>query len=296
MTLTAAASRFAVLEVGGGHVTSAWVDLSGPSVQVGARLPLNPAGSAEEILETVATAGQALFPGDKTRWALAFPGPFDYAAGIGRYTGVGKFDALRDLDVRKALASSLDAAPDSFHFVNDADAFALGEWAIDPPLGNLVCLTLGTGVGSSFVADGACVVDGDRVPPDAELHLTSWEGRPLEETISSRAIVSSYGKSVHGAREVVEAARAGDEIAAKVLDHAFTSLGCAIAPWIDRFGAVRLTIGGAISAAWDIIEPALGEGIRISLTGPMPSITVSDDTEHAALVGAAFAAATVSRK
>src|SRR4051794_21729603 len=118
MTLTAAASRYAVLEVGGSHVTSAWVDLTGPGVEVGARLPLNPSGSADAILETIATAGQALFPGLQTRWALALPGPFDYAAGIGRYTGVGKFDALLDYDVRKALATSLRASPDSFHFVN----------------------------------------------------------------------------------------------------------------------------------------------------------------------------------
>ena len=160
-------------------------------------------------------------------WAAAFPGPFDYENGVGRFADVGKFDALLDVDVRSALASGLGS--DNWHFVNDADAFALGVWAAGSGEGRLVCLTLGTGVGSAFVADGVCVRSGPTVPPDAEMHLTLWNGKPLEETTSHRAIVGAYaaatGVVLPGVREVVERSRAGDAAAAAALRSAFVSLG-----------------------------------------------------------------------
>jgi glucokinase len=291
-------TSFAVLEIGGSHVTGALVDLAPTAAAepVGrtARSQLDSAGTAEAIVSTLVEVGARLHAPAGSRWAVAFPGPFDYPAGVARYTGVGKFDALRDVDMRAALAVGLGVPPTDFHFVNDADAFALGVWASGSGQGRLVALTLGTGVGSSFVADGACVVDGDTVPPDAELHLTSWNGAPLEETVSHRAIVRAYaattGVVVPGVREVVELARVGDEAAAEVLRAAYTALGGAVAPWIDRFGGTDLAFGGSVSAAWDLIEPPVTEGLRSALVSPLPRLSVVADTEQAALIGAAFSA------
>lgn len=287
--------RFAVLEVGGSHVTGAWVDLDEREpIGRSARLPLDSGAPAETILDTIATVGRKLDAPRDARWAVAFPGPFDYAAGIGRFTGVGKFDSLRDVDVRAALSGALDTPPHAFHFVNDADAFALGVWASGSGIGRLVCLTLGTGVGSAFVADGDCVTEGDTVPVDAEIHFSDWQGLPLEETVSHRAIVRAWaevsGDTVPGVREVVELARAGDARAAEVLRTAFFALGAVAAYWVDRFGGTDLTFGGSMVAAWDLLEPPIRAGLATTLVSPMPHISVMADGERAGLIGGAFAA------
>jgi glucokinase len=284
-----------VLEVGGSHATGALIDL-GAADPVGktVRLPLDSSADAASILGTLVEVSRQLGAEQRAHWAVAFPGPFDYATGVGRFAGVGKFDALHGVDVRQALADGLGSPPESFHFLNDADAFGLGVWAESEQTGRLVCLTLGTGVGSAFVADGVTVDDGETVPRDAEMHFTQWQGKPLEDTVSHRAIVRAYaaasGVTVPGVREVVERSQAGDAAAAEALRSAFTALGAAVAPWLDRFGATDLAFGGSMAAAWDVIEPPITAGLRSALRSPMPRMRVAPDTERAALIGAAFSA------
>jgi glucokinase len=285
----ATAPPFAVLEVGGSHVTGGLVDLAAndPLLRT-TRLPLDSGGTAEEILATLVEVGRQLDVAPGTPWASAFPGPFDYDNGIGKFADVGKFDSLLDVDVREALAAGLDS--EDWHFVNDADAFALGVWAAGSGEGRLVCLTLGTGVGSAFVADGVCVRSGPTVPPDAEMHLTLWNGKPLEETTSHRAIVGAYaaatGVVLPGVREVIERSAAGDAEATTALRTAFVSLGQAVTPWLQRFEATDLAFGGSVAQAWDVVRPLVSEGI----TPPLPRLSMVADGERAALIGAAFSA------
>ena len=51
-------------------------------------------------------------------------------------------------------------------FLNDADAFALGEWWAGAAKGGrrVVAATLGTGLGSAFLADGHIVHDAPGIP------------------------------------------------------------------------------------------------------------------------------------
>ena len=53
------------------------------------------------------------------------PGPFDYANGVCLLTH--KLEPLHGVDLRRALADALRSTPASIAFVNDADAFLLGE-------------------------------------------------------------------------------------------------------------------------------------------------------------------------
>lgn len=294
--MTTDEQTIAVLEVGGSHVTGAWVELrSEDPVGKSARLPLDSAGSADAIIDTLAEVGSKLEAAADSRWAIAFPGPFDYVAGIGRFSGVEKFDALRGFDVRHALAGRLGVPAAALHFVNDADAFALGVWASGSGVGRLVCLTLGTGIGSAFVADGVTVQDGDSVPPDGEIHLTDYHGKPIEETVSHRAIVRGYaaatGVSLPGVREVVGRARSGDPAAREVLRTAFGSLGEAVAPWLDRFGATDLVFGGSMAAAWPDLEGYFLAGLSSVLVSALPRIAIAADGERAAVIGAAYSLA-----
>jgi glucokinase len=237
-------------------------------------------------------------------WGIAVPGPFDYATGVARYRGVGKFGALDGVDVGKELATRLGVPASALRFLNDAAAFGLGAWQHGPAAGaaRLVAITLGTGVGSAFVADGTVVADGPRVPPEGRADLLTIDGHPLEDTVSTRALTARYtalttaaGASgpadpVDGLHDLTGRASAGDVVAREVVESAMGRLGEALAPWLVAFGAGSVVFGGSITAAWPLIGPPL----LAALTAHDPRltsavrITVTTDGERTALLGAAL--------
>ncbi|MET4589704.1 ROK family protein [Arthrobacter sp. 754] len=328
-----------VLEIGGTHVTAALVQGAGeggwqvvPDSLV--RRDLDAHASAASLLDAVAAAANSLDavattanpPGQahNGRWGVALPGPFDYLTGIARYEHVGKFDQLQGVDVRAGLAQRLSREPRSITFLNDADAFGIGEYVLGAAGGSrrAVCITLGTGVGSVFLADGVPVKTGADVPPDGHCYLLQFRGRPLEDTVSRRAIRRAYAAATaavrqdaavrrdaavtddtagtdaamtdHDAgapdvREIAEACRAGDALAAAVLGDAFAAAGEAAGPYLERFGAEVLIVGGSMAESWDIVEPAIRKGLAAvaPVLATLP-IRKAERTEEAGLVGAAF--------
>lgn len=268
-----------VLEIGGSHVTAAVVSTSTWDVDSVYRNKLDSQSTAGKILAQLTQAADQLPLANGL--AVALPGPVDYEAGIAWYRGVGKFDALYGHDLGKSLRELLKL--DRVMFVNDAEAFTIGEWSAGPLKGHDRCVgvTIGTGIGTGFLADGRVVRSGDTVPPGGELYRTDVDGHPLEDWISARAILRAYAERVGaeegiGVREVADRARSGDTAAKEVLVAAFEVLANALVPWLERFGATRVVLGGAISGAFDLVSSVF----------PFDTV-VTADTEHAALIGAA---------
>jgi glucokinase len=286
-------ARVPVLEVGGTHVTAGWVRPDGWQVSEVSRRDLPAGGSAQQLIEILAGAGAGLAAGPGAAWGIAVPGPFDYARGVAHYAGVGKFEALAGVDVGAALAEALPSRPGSLCFSNDASAFAVGEWLVGAARGATRCVavTLGTGVGSAFLDKGISISSGSSVPPEAELHLLRHADRPLEDWVSSRAIRAGYVRAGgSAAREVVEIAglaRAGDAAARAAFDGAFRVLGEVLGPWLERFDADRLVIGGSISRSFDLVEGPLRAGLSIASNWRF-SIVTAAVPDLAPLVGAAY--------
>ena len=67
-------------------------------------------------------------------------------------------------------------------FVNDAEAFGLGEWRAGAARGRrrAVAITLGTGVGSVFVADGGAAMPMAHI---AEVLDAAIQGRPAQSLL-----------------------------------------------------------------------------------------------------------------
>ncbi|MFB4349607.1 ROK family protein [Microbacterium sp. CR_7] len=293
-TATVEASLCGVVEVGGSHATAAVVELLGSSARIvesGTRA-LDPALSADALLDGFVAPVQRLTASLVTRWVVAMPGPFDYERGVGIFGDVAKFDALRGVDVGAGMASRLGLAPDRISFVNDAAAYALGEWAFgaDTRADRQVCVTLGTGVGSAFLDHGRIVTGGDGVPPDGWVYPLEFEGRPLEDTISTRAIVADHtrrtGRSCTVKQIAAEAAE-GQADAAAVLDHAMRALGRALAPWLASFRADRLTVGGSMVRSWPVLVDALLDGLARGGAPDRLDVTPSRLLDAAPLLGAA---------
>ncbi|MET1085546.1 MAG: ROK family protein [Arthrobacter sp.] len=292
-----------VMEIGGTHVTAAtvegpeggWRILPGSLV----RRHLDAHASADVLLDVLAQAAKDLGGGHNGAWGVALPGPFDYHCGVARYADVGKFDQLRGVDVGAGLARRLGPAQQSVAFLNDADALGIGEFVMGAA-GNsrrAVCITLGTGVGSCFLAGGVPIKTGNDVPPDGSCYLLQYGGRPLEETVSRRAIRRAYAAASPDAgtpdvHEIAAAARAGDVLAGAVLEQAFSAVGETVGSYLSRFGAEVLIIGGSMAGSWDIVEPAIRKGLALAAPAlaTLP-ITRAQRSEEAGLVGAAYWAA-----
>jgi predicted NBD/HSP70 family sugar kinase len=294
------------LEVGGTHVTAAVVDLSAGRVlePTRSRRPLNANGPATDIIGTLveAAAPVAAAAGRNAPLGVAIPGPFDYARGIGRFEGVAKFESLVGVDVGTALRAGLDRMVGRIAFLNDADAFVLGEWAWGAAAGHgrVVGITLGTGVGSGFLDDGRVVADGPLVPPDGSVHLLAIGGRPLEEAVSRRALLRQARLAIEelpadaDVLDVAILARAGDQRARRVFDDAFAVLGSALALWLARFEASVLVVGGSIAGSWDLVRPPLVDALRRAepaLSGLV--VRRAAHPEDSALIGAAVHASAV---
>ncbi|MET7778335.1 ROK family protein [Streptomyces mirabilis] len=258
-----------VLEIGGTHVTAALVDLRDGRVTSRTRKPLDADGDAEDILGVVrhCADGPPVPPG--ARWGVAAPGPFDHARGVALFKGVGTFDALYGMDLRAALLDGLRQRPGDVVFLNDAHAFLTGEWSTGTVRGHrrAVGITLGTGVGSAFLADGRICDSGPGVPLEGRMDLT---------------------------HDIAGRARAGEARAQRVLDDVFTGLGVALGPRLRDFGATALVVGGSMARSWDIVAPALSTGL---VTGGWTAgarrtraMKPAGPAGDAALVGAARAA------
>jgi len=216
---------------------------------------------------------------------IAMPGPFDYAAGIGYFEGNAKFAALYGVDVAQALSDAL-RRPRPVRFLNDATAFAVGCVAIGaaPATGNVVGVTLGTGLGSAFLRDGIPVIDGDDVPPHGSLWHLPFRDGIADDHVSARWLTARIRGGLAGIDTVVaaaDAARNGDARAAAIFADYGSNLGAILSPWVARFGADTAMLGGRICGAFDLFGPALAGAL------PDTRIAVHADTEDAAIIGAA---------
>lgn len=256
------------LELGGSHVAAGRVDIeAGTVARRSVALPSD--ASRSELLDCIREAAAVV--NGAQRLGVATPGPFDYATGVSRLRH--KLAPLYGVDLRSELASMLSLAPDAIWFLNDADAFLLGEWLTgaarraDRALG----VTLGTGLGSAFLADGV-------LTSDVELYRLTFRGRPVEETISAGGI--GRGASV---ATLATRARDGDDVARTAFERAGADLGEFLLPHVRRLRAERVVVGGSIARAWNLFEQALQAHV--------PEAVRAANLDDAALVGAAHHAA-----
>ena len=270
------------LELGGSHVSAARVDLSTARLDRAVRMPLEPHAARSALLAAIRDAARSM-PKGVLRIGVAAPGPFDYENGVCTIQGVGKLEALFGVDLRSELSRVFpDAPPRAIHFLNDAEAFLLGEGWAGAARGHTraIGITLGTGLGSAFLADGEIVREGLGVPPEGNLHRVSFRGRPVEDAISGRGIRSRVAETA-GVQEIAERADRGDPQAIGVLAAVGSDLGEFLTPWCAEFRATVVVVGGSIARAWDHFAEALAQSLSVEAV-------VAERLDDAALLGAAL--------
>jgi glucokinase len=281
----------AAFDIGGTHVAAALVDPGSASVIPGSRLrvELPDDGSRADLLRRLERAAAAVATAGVEVCGVAAPGPFDYERGIPRLRH--KLTALYGVDLRRELSGWLGIDPDAVSFVNDADAFALGEWHAGAVRGRerVVGITLGTGLGSAFLAGGRIVDTGPDVPPEGSLHLASFRDAPVEERISRGGLLARYHEPSLDVEHVAERARAGEPAAAEAFDWFAAELAEFLIPWLVRFDADSVVVGGSIARAWDLLEPVVSPAL--ATVESLELVTVAENLDDAPLLGAALHAA-----
>jgi glucokinase len=218
---------------------------------------------------------------------VATAGPFDYERGVALFRGVAKLESLYGVDLRERLSRDLGIEPLRVGFLNDAQAFVLGEWWTGAAKGHARAfgVTLGTGLGSGFLADGQIVLSGSSIPPEARLDLVSFRGAAIEDVISSRGIVAAFGETIDVA-EIARRARAGEPSAVGAFRGFGAALGEFLEPLVVRFAPTCLVFGGSITRAWDLFAEAFRtacpQATRLRFCGPAARL------DEAPLLGAAL--------
>jgi len=116
----------------------------------------------------------------------------------------------------------------------------------------------------------------------------------LEDWVSRRALRRDYASrrglpDVTDVKEIASLARSGDPAASAAFDAAFTVLGEVLGPWLERFGADQLVIGGSIAGAWDLILRPLSAGLSRH-SDCRYAIGLATEPTRSPLVGAAHVA------
>ena len=162
------------LDVGGSSVKSALVATGQQIVGKVCAEDIESGATADVILKMLA----AIITGhlDKVKTvrgiAFAFPGPFDYEQGICLIQDQAKYESLYGINVGARLKKILHMPTLEIKYRNDAEAAILGEarYGAGIPYSRLIGLTLDTGLGSAFIAEGVVITEGADIP------LNGWLG------------------------------------------------------------------------------------------------------------------------
>lgn len=277
-----------VLDIGGSHVTSALVDLDKQKV-IGSslrRAHVNPDLSADKLLSAWAKAAQKAISSTSIKHVgIAMPGPFEYDTGVSKLQH--KFASLYGMNVGKALQEKLGLQV-PIYFGNDASLFALGEgWAgAAKGFDRVISVTLGTGLGGGFVANGKIFYSGDNVPKDGGIWDLPYLNGIAEDYVAGPALVKNYqnktGKKLNPA-EIAQEAKANNTAAIESYLEVGYHLGKILEPWVKTFDAKCVVVGGNISRSWELFAPKLQETLNIKAVKIVPSTLF----EEATLFGAA---------
>jgi glucokinase len=265
------------------------VDLGGTTIKVGLcdqfgmllhtyEGPTGTEHGSDVVLENIAQYTRKLVADSSHEW--------EQVAGIG--AGIAGFMDIpegfiklspnlgwRNVPVKKILEEKLEK---TVRIDNDANVAALGEaWSgAGTGIPNIVCYTLGTGVGGGIIINGK-IYQGFKgmagelghitVVPDLEAVRCGCGMKGCLETVSSATGIIRMGKEAveRGertslalvgqltAKDICDAAKSGDEVSLRIVNRAALYLGKSMAAVSVILNPQRFIIGGGVSKAGEFL-------------------------------------------
>jgi len=270
------------------------VDLGGTNVRLGivsekgsiissSRMPTEVGEGPERVIRRIVTAVKSLMRKSAGREhvctgvGIGVPGIISLPEGIVRFSP--NLPGWTDIQLRDSLEKMLGLP---VVVENDANAYALGEHRFGAGKGtvSMVCITLGTGVGGGIIIDRSLVRGSDGMAGEVG-HMTvrpngiqcncgnrgcverySSATAIVERTLSAirRGAKTSLGHrytktpGLLTARDVYDAAMAGDALSTRIYRDAGRCLGIMAADLINLLNPDRIVVGGGMAAAWELIS------------------------------------------
>jgi glucokinase len=275
------------IDIGGSHITAAMVDLESRSIIAGttSRTAVNANLNAEDILNTWCEMIKAVYNQSAPAEAyigIAMPGPFDYESGVSLIKDQPKFQNLYQVNIKNELAKRLNMEPEHIRFINDAASFLQGEvfGGAAKDKQKVIGLTLGTGLGASFCANGVAV--------DAALWDSAFKDGIAEDYLSTRWFISRYealsGVTVSGVKELTEM-HVEEGLRGQIFAEFGKNLGEFLIPIMEQEQPDAIVLGGNIANAHPLFMPALLE--KLNAASKPAVIKIAELKEDASLIGAA---------
>ena len=251
--------------------------------------------------------------------------PRAFVAGIGLAvpcpipaSGDAKVKANIAINLPELRVAIQEHCPDAVvKYENDANAAAMGEAWLGSAKGvqNVVMVTIGTGVGGGVIVNGDVVSGvvgaggeiGHMCLNPAEERTCGCGGHGhLEQYSSATGVVRCMKKLLDenpdtpctlrgtdfAAKDVFDAARAGDALAAREVDEMTDTLGMALASIASTTDPEMFLIGGGASASADVYLDKVREHFKqyaLSASRETP-IKVASLGNDAGIIGAAYVA------
>ncbi|MBQ2991063.1 MAG: ROK family glucokinase [Clostridia bacterium] len=289
-----------------GHLLSKWEIKTDTSEGGSLILP----NIAEEILHYARSLAKVVAIG------VGIPGPVQRGGYVKRCVNLG----WGDINPARELAAILRGVP--VFAGNDANMAAMGEYwkGSGKEADSLVFITLGTGVGGGIILDGRMVygmsgLGGEIghvvVNPEETTPCNCGQYGCLDQTASATGIVRSAQRMLSESdapsslraldtitsRDVVDAAKHGDELAARAFDRCTYFLGKSMAMLTNILDPEMFIIGGGVSKAGSFLVDSVEKHYAslCVLSERRAAITLATLGNDAGIYGAAKLAMDSSR-
>lgn len=306
------------VDLGGTNIGAGIVDEEG-SILVKDEVPTGSSRPYDEIIKDMADLiGEILKQGgyelsDVESIGIGSPGCIDNEQGEVVFANNLNW---KHVPVREELQRHIDLP---IYLENDANVAGLAEAVTGACKGveNSVTITLGTGVGSGIIIGGRPYSGSHGVGAELGHMIVRVDGVPctcgnrgcFERYTSATALIregkkvakanpdSIIAKSVEGdldkisAKTVIDAAKAGDEVALEVFDNYIYYLAMGIVTIINSFDPSIIAIGGGVSRAGDFLLDSLKEQVKEHIfykDMPYADIRLSELGNDAGIIGAAM--------
>lgn len=309
-------SRYGVgVDLGGTNISIALVDLKGQiknKIKISTQLDKHANFIIKTIIENIKILIKGLNPAP-LGIGVGAAGQVDHKHGVIQFSPNLRWrnvPLVAEIKSKFNLPVSID---------NDANAACLGEFLFGAGKGatNIICVTLGTGVGGGMIFDGklyrgangsAGEVGHLIVEPNGrkcncgnhgclEAYVGAWhireriiekikEGR---RTIITRLVNGTFSKITPKILE--EAALYNDKLAFEIWEETGRYLGIGLASLINVFNPDKIIIGGGVANAGKIIlNPVLRTIRKRALTVPLQEVKIvrAKLGEEAGVIGAAM--------
>ena len=302
------------IDLGGTKIAGALIDRQGRVLKQVKRLTLAQEGVDAVVDRIVACIRELLTvsPGSLAGIGLGAPAAVDSQRQIVTSAGnLGWYDVPLGALLSKKLG---EAWPDFFWLDKDVSAATLCEalYGAGQGVRYLIYVAVGTGVGAGQILNGGLYCGAHGSDGNIGHYILDSGGevcvcgkRGCVETLSSgpsivrrtvvalnnheSSLLATLDSRTITAVEVVEAAKAGDQLARRVLAEAGRYLGIALAFYIDMMNPELVIIGGGMMAAGDLLLDPLRQALQewALPVNVEPLLVVPAAVRNASAIGAA---------